>query len=744
MKVHNEFDVSVIIVNFHVKKDLFLCIESIINSSPKKTFEIIVIDNDDKKTIKKDLKKKYPKCVYIPNDNRGFGHGNNIGAKAAKGEYLFFLNPDTKVFPECIDSLANYLKQYKDVGIVAPLLYDEKHSLYLQGAKELTPVSAIFSFSFINKLFPNNPFAKKYWMLDEWNRKTVKTVSSIPGTAFMIRREIFEKMEGFDERFFLYFEEHDLCKRVSALGWKIVMIPQVKVFHKLGASTRKSKNINRIFQQSRFYYLRKHFGLFNALWAECILRTSKYTIMLTGILLLSFFLMTYRLAELMPFIGDQGWFYLSARDMVINGEIPLVGIPSSRPWLHQGAYWTYMLAGALAIGQFHPLSGAYLTILLGLISIVVIYKVGQYIFSQRVGLIAALLFATSPLVITLARIPYHTAPIPLFTLIFIFCLYQWVRGKPIYLPLTIFTLAVLYNFQISTFLLTIVFLLVAGYGLIKQKEWFNKVIHIKYLLLSILAYLIPMLPMLLYDLEHGFPQTFLFLTWIGYKIATVFGYPSLRQEMNPTDIQTIMIFLSEKYKRLVYAADNLVAFTLALFSFGFFFKSIFEQLRLKNKKVGEFILGLLIVISIAGIVATKTASDAYLPILYPAVILITALFFDKLIAKKLALTPLIIVIIVSIAYMNITTLFERNYFSGKIGNLADRTNIAKEIVTKAEGSRYNLVGMGDGSQFESFTMNYEYLTWWLGHGPSDKDERLKIIITESNDGINVDENIKSP
>src|SRR5436190_19601262 len=106
-------------------------------------------------------------------------------------------------------------------------------------------------------------------------------------------------------------------------------------------------------------------------------------ILLLLIILLGGFLRFFNLSQLMLFIGDQGWFYLSARDMLLTGHIPLVGIASSHPWLHQGALWTYLLAIFLWLFHFNPLSGAYISILLDTIAIGLIYKLGKTFFSQK-------------------------------------------------------------------------------------------------------------------------------------------------------------------------------------------------------------------------------------------------------------------------------------------------------------------------------------------------------------------------
>src|SRR5690348_15812364 len=113
--------VSIIIVHYHVKKELFACLESLKKMKTKTSFEVIVVDNDERKTIKNSLKKKYPFVRYIESpENNGFGAGNNRGANTAKGKYLFFLNPDTEVFSNTLDKLVEFIEGHKSVGIVAP------------------------------------------------------------------------------------------------------------------------------------------------------------------------------------------------------------------------------------------------------------------------------------------------------------------------------------------------------------------------------------------------------------------------------------------------------------------------------------------------------------------------------------------------------------------------------------------------------------------------------------------------
>jgi GT2 family glycosyltransferase len=244
--------VSVLTVNYHSTSELEKCLASLQKSHIP--YEVIVTDNNK--------------------HNIGYGAGINLGAKKAIGEYIFVLNPDTIIFPDTLSILVKYLDTNPGVGIAAPLLLDQHQAVYpLQGTRALTPITGIFALTFINKIFPNNPISNKYWLHD-WNKKSPQKVDVVPGTAFLIRRNLFNSIGGFDPNFFLYFEESDLCRRVQKAGWETYIIPQSKLIHYWGKSTPASPQIQQIFNHSRFYYFRKHFGLIYAWIVELFCRIS--------------------------------------------------------------------------------------------------------------------------------------------------------------------------------------------------------------------------------------------------------------------------------------------------------------------------------------------------------------------------------------------------------------------------------------------------------------------------------------
>lgn len=717
--------ISIIIVNYKAAEEVTNCITSILNSKPKEKFEIIVVDNDERKGMEGNLSRKYPKVKYIKSPkNIGFGAGCNLGSKHATGEYLFFLNPDTIVLPGAIDSLYKLLRKNKKIGAVSPILLNSRGvPHFVQGSRHHTILNTIFSLSFIHRLFPNNPISEKFFLRD-WDKRSIKEVDVAPGTALMISRQLFEKMGGFDEKFFLFFEEADLARKISALKLTNYIFPQAKIVHLGGRSTKKRDDIREIFDKSKFYYFKKWHGLLGAVIIQIFTSISKVHVLLTTILLVGSFLRIFKLNEFMTFIGDQGWFYLSARDMLLTGKIPLVGITASHTWLHQGPYWTYILAIIFKIFSFNPLAPAYFTAILGTLTIWLVYKVLKEFFSEKIGLISAVIYATSPLIIANDRFAYHTSLIPLFTLIFIYFIYKWLKGNPVFFAPALISLGILYNFELATISLFGVLFTFLLYGVIRRKSWAVKIFKWKVLLASILGFILSMAPVIIYDFKNGFPQTLVFGGWIFYKIfKSVAGFSS-----SPLDFDLITSFLASKYNLLIFSSYGSIAFLIFFTTLIYFLFKVFTQ---DKEKEPYFIILFVFLFPLLSIYFNKTASDAYIPVLFPSVIAISSIFFASLVKnfKLLGYIAVSVVVVFSIYF-----LFKIDFFVNEI-SFSDRKNATDKIIMLTKDKRYNLIGKGEVSQFESFTMNYEYLLWHRGYSPSKENVKNKIIISENSKGI---------
>ena len=242
-------NLSIIIVDYRAKEELARCLASIGKNSG---WQIIVVDNN--------------------RHNRGFAKASNLGAKKARGEYLLFLNPDTVVAKNSIQLLLGKIKQNKNIGIIAPQLTDSKNKAYRSYSRQPSMLSAPIVFSFINTLLKNNFVSQKYWYKNSSLSKE-KNVEAVTGAALMIKKKLFEEIGGFDERFFMYWEDIDLCRRVLATGKLICFYPAAKIMHFGGRSTLGVKTkASKWFKKSRFLFFAKHFGNIYGLLLEIFLR----------------------------------------------------------------------------------------------------------------------------------------------------------------------------------------------------------------------------------------------------------------------------------------------------------------------------------------------------------------------------------------------------------------------------------------------------------------------------------------
>lgn len=241
---------SIVIVNYKSKEYLQKCIRSIENKLFKNKdalfpFEIIVVNNDPK-PLK--IRPNNPLDVRVINNpkNIGYGGANNIGAKNAFGEYLFFLNPDTVLLDSSIAKMIRQLDKHKEVGIIGPRIID-----YYRKAPQ--PWTCGTKTDLANIIFKNT-------INKPWNKKRAVNVDWVSGTALLIRKDLFEQVGGFDENFFMYFEDQDLCLRVKKSGKAIIFCPHSVILHYDGKSWNNELHKKKAFFESQTYFFQKHHG----------------------------------------------------------------------------------------------------------------------------------------------------------------------------------------------------------------------------------------------------------------------------------------------------------------------------------------------------------------------------------------------------------------------------------------------------------------------------------------------------
>lgn len=239
------------IVNYNSREIIKDCLDSL-KENLKNIHEsdVVIINNDldNLSEMIRDTRLPFRVKVIEVNENIGFGRAHNLGCCEKRGEFLLFLNPDTKVPEGALEKMLCAMEADKGVGIVGPVLVDHKGCAAEEsyGFKK-TPFSTIK-----NKLFTSEHGTEK---------KDIFEVDWVSGGAMLIRRNLFDELGGFDDNYFMYFEDVDLCLQAKKKGYKILVHPSSRIFHRSGQSFRGDQNKKKYYYTSQEYYFLKNFGI---------------------------------------------------------------------------------------------------------------------------------------------------------------------------------------------------------------------------------------------------------------------------------------------------------------------------------------------------------------------------------------------------------------------------------------------------------------------------------------------------
>lgn len=279
---------SIIILNYNKKELTLKCIASIHEKFREELnrnqIEVLVIDNkskDDSVVSIKEVIKKYKNFIIIPNkENAGFGGGCNFGASYAHGNYLLFLNNDTTVEDNGIIKMASFLTKHPEIAILGGALSKSDGQPQPSCGKFYTP---LFVFLLLLGF-------QKFGLIDK-NPSKIQEVDWVKGALFMIRREAFQKLGGFDRNIFMYTEDMELCYRAKKAGYLTYFYPDVNIIHvDHGSSTRAFAIIN--IYKNIVYFYKKHRKNYEYLLVKFLLKSKAIILICFGKLLRSKYLMT--------------------------------------------------------------------------------------------------------------------------------------------------------------------------------------------------------------------------------------------------------------------------------------------------------------------------------------------------------------------------------------------------------------------------------------------------------------------
>ena len=269
---------SVIIVNYNVKYFLKQCLASVYGSSRRLAdgselgLDVWVVDNDSVDGSMEMVHSDFPQVHVIENhENVGFARANNMALAKSTGDCLLLLNPDTVVendtFVRCVD----FMVQHADCGGLTVKMVDGKGN-YLRESKRgfPSPAASFYKISGLTRLFPRSKRFAAYYM-GHLGEDDVNEIEILPGAFLMLRREVYDKIGGLDETYFMYGEDIDYSWSIKLAGWKNYYLPTTRIIHYKGESTRKgSMNYVYTFYNAMAIFVRKYFSgkdarLFNLL-----------------------------------------------------------------------------------------------------------------------------------------------------------------------------------------------------------------------------------------------------------------------------------------------------------------------------------------------------------------------------------------------------------------------------------------------------------------------------------------------
>lgn len=265
-------DISVVIVGWNAKHYLELCLESLAEASPRRSMEVLVVDNASTDGSVEMIEAKFPWVNLIKsNENLGFAKGNNVAIRLCKGRYIALVNPDVIVFPGCLDALADFLDQNPKVGNVGPRVFNPDMTQQSTCRRFPTLWNNFCVATGLSARFKNSQFFAGEHMFYFPHDRTL-AVDVIVGCFSMIRRETFDEVGLLDEGLFMYGDDVDWCRRARNAGWHVVFYPGGQAIHDRGKITAPYPVRFAVAQQrSVLHYWTKHHSFFGVLGIRSIM-----------------------------------------------------------------------------------------------------------------------------------------------------------------------------------------------------------------------------------------------------------------------------------------------------------------------------------------------------------------------------------------------------------------------------------------------------------------------------------------
>ena len=268
-------ELSILVPNWNTRDNLRSCLKSIRETVGDISHEVIVVDNCSCDGSAGMVRSEFPEARLIGNDsNRGFSKAVNQAIRASCASWVLLLNSDITLCPRAVPTLLELMKKDKTIGLLAGQLLNPDGSVQYFCRRFPTMLTAFFENTFLQRLFPHNKILANF-LMKEWKHDDFREVDQPPGCFWFLRRSVIDTVGLLDEKMFLFYSDVDFCLRMRKQGLRICFSPAAKAIHGLGVTIKKLVSSNPraefLWHKDRFYYFRKHFGIFLLLLYKTIL-----------------------------------------------------------------------------------------------------------------------------------------------------------------------------------------------------------------------------------------------------------------------------------------------------------------------------------------------------------------------------------------------------------------------------------------------------------------------------------------
>jgi N-acetylglucosaminyl-diphospho-decaprenol L-rhamnosyltransferase len=251
-----EANLAVVVVNYNTGAYLERCLRSAAEAAGDAVLEVVVVDNASHDESATEAAAAHPVVRLIQNrTNRGFAAAANQGMLATTAPFVLLLNPDAEIAAGTLGAFLKVAGDRPRAGVIGPIVRDPDGTIY-PSARKIPSLGEALGHSFLGPFLPENRFSRAYKMA-EWDRRTERAVEWVSGSCMLLRRDALQEVGMFDERYFMYVEDVDLCTRMRRAGWDVLFSPELEVLHVGGVSTRGSKRMTLEHSKSIYrYYLK--------------------------------------------------------------------------------------------------------------------------------------------------------------------------------------------------------------------------------------------------------------------------------------------------------------------------------------------------------------------------------------------------------------------------------------------------------------------------------------------------------